>query len=89
MPTATKTTTSKSESKSNPIDGILDTIQNGQKTALDSTRRFVESIDGAIPSVLDTSPRSTVIDAAFTMTEKVMDASNDLARKVVAAAIPA
>lgn len=91
MATATKTSSAKttSEKATDGLTGLVDTIQKGQKAALDSTRKLVDSINASVPELIEDGPRTKVIDAAFDMTGKIMDASNDLTRKLVGAVSPA
>ncbi|MBS1848015.1 MAG: hypothetical protein JST73_07030 [Actinobacteria bacterium] len=82
MATTTKAAT---EAASNGISGIVDTVERSQKAALGSARKIVDSINGVIPELIDDGPRTKVIDAAFSLTGQILDASNDLTRKLVGA----
>jgi len=73
----------------------VDTIDETEKAALDAVRRFVESVDRALPgggSKSSPSRRVEIIDAALKMIEQLLGVSNDFAQRVtesVQGALPA
>lgn len=62
---------------------LVDSIEGIEQSSLDSVRRFLESVDGALPALGDDAPRRKIIDAAFGMVEQLVGASNDFTRNVV------
>ena len=80
-------TTSKSDSTvkdaSNGIQGVIKNLQENEKSALDAVKRFVDTVNDAFPDLNDDGPRRKIIDAAFGMTQQVVDASNKLAINLV------
>jgi hypothetical protein len=73
----------------------VDTIDETERAALDAVRRFVESVDRAIPgggTKSSPSRRVEIIDAALKMIEQLLGVSNDFAQRVtesVQGALPA
>jgi hypothetical protein len=64
---------------------VIDSIRDAEESALEAVRRFVDTVNGVFPDVGDDGPRRKIIDSAFKMTEQLVDASNDLAQKIVKA----
>lgn len=62
---------------------VIGTIESAEQATIDAVRTFVESVDRALPDISDDSPRKKIIDSAFTMVERLVGTSNDLARNVV------
>ena len=65
---------------------IIESVRDAEELALDAVRKFVDTVNGILPDVRDDAPRRKVIDSAVKMTEALVGASSDLARKIVAAA---
>ena len=76
---------STTDTPTSSADRLLDTIQSAERSTVEAVRRFVDTVDGAVPDVGDEQdgPRRQIIDAAFSMVESLVGASNDLARNVV------
>jgi hypothetical protein len=67
-------------------DRVITSVARAEKTAIDSVRDFVETVNRAFPDVGDDGgPRQQIIDSAFKMTEQLVGASNELAHRVVKA----
>ena len=65
---------------------VIATVAESEAEALDAVRRFVETVDRALPgggTDEDPSRRVEIIDAALQMVERLLSASNDLASRVV------
>lgn len=63
---------------------LIDSIDETEKSTLESVRRFVDSVNGAFPDIADTDgPRQKIIDSAFKMVEQLVGASNQLAQNIV------
>ncbi len=65
---------------------IVESLRDNEKAALEAVREFVDTVDGAFPSVGEDSPRRRIIDAAFRMTEQLADTSSKVALGIVQAA---
>ncbi|MCB0976647.1 MAG: hypothetical protein KDB02_04240 [Acidimicrobiales bacterium] len=90
MPTATKTTadkatttTSGSGTTDDGLQGLVKGIQANETSALQAIKRFVDTVNEAFPDITEDGPRQKVIDAAFKMTQQVVDASNQLAINII------
>ena len=87
MATASATKSSSSNgSGESPTEGIQKLIEGAaesEKSALDAVQRFVQSVNDAIPDIGDEGPRHQIIDAAFRMTQQIIEASNSLAVNLV------
>ena len=46
-------------------DEVLNSIQAGQRTAMDAVRKFVDTLDKVTPNIVDESARKKVLDAAL------------------------
>ncbi len=86
MATATSTKSSSNGSAESPADGLKRLIEGAgesERSALEAVQRFVQTVNDAVPDVGEEGPRRQIIDAAFTMTQQVVDASNQLAINLV------
>jgi len=67
---------------SSSADRIIETFRDAGNTALESVRKFLDTVNGAFPDVgADHGPRQRIIDSAFKMTEQLVGASTQLAKK--------
>ncbi len=64
-------------------DEVLAALQNGQQIALAAVRRFVETVNEALPPSVASTKRQEVIDSAFHMTDRLVTAQYEFVRKVV------
>jgi hypothetical protein len=62
---------------------LIDSVEDAEQSALEAVRKFLDTVDGAFPGASDDGPRRRIIDSAFKMTEQLVGASNQLARRVV------
>jgi hypothetical protein len=62
---------------------IIESVDDAEKSALEAVRKFLDTVDGVFPDVNVDGPRRKIIDSAFKMTEQLVGASNQLARRVV------
>ena len=68
-------------------DAVLKSVEAGQVAALDAVRKFLDSVDEALPAIGDRpSGRATVIDAALEMADKLVTTQYDFIRSVVRSA---
>jgi hypothetical protein len=65
----------------------LRSLEEGQRAALDAVRKFVETVDSALPLRGDGGPRrQEIVDSALEMAERLVQTQYDLLRKVVQSA---
>ena len=58
---------------SSSADRIIESFRDAGNTALESVRKFLDSVNGAFPDVgADHGPRQRIIDSAFKMTEQIV-----------------
>ena len=62
---------------------LIDSVEDAEHSALEAVRKFLDTVDGVFPDVSEDGPRRKIIDSAFKMTEQLVGASNQLARRVV------
>lgn len=68
---------------SDGIQRLIGDVEHGEKSVLEAVRRFVDTVNDAFPDVTEDGPRRQIIDAAFQMTERVVEASNKMAITLV------
>jgi len=68
-------------------DEVLKSVESGQRAAIDAVRKFVETVDEALPAIGGRpSRREAVIDAALEMADKLVHTQYDFLRSVVRSA---
>ena len=68
-------------------DEVLKSVESGQRAAIEAVRKFVDTVDEALPAIGDRpSRRETVIDGALEMADKLVSAQYDFLRSVVQSA---
>ena len=67
-------------------DEVLDSIQAGQRTAMDAVRKFVDTLDEVTPNLVDESARKKVLDAALDMVDQLVTVQLEFLRKVIGSA---
>jgi hypothetical protein len=66
---------------------VLKSVESGQRAAIDAVRKFVDTVDEALPAIGDSpSRRETVIDAALEMADKLVGTQYEFLRSVVRSA---
>jgi hypothetical protein len=67
---------------------VLRSVEDGQHAALDAVRRFVETVDRALPLRGNTARRrrQEVVDSALEMADRLVQAQYDLLRRAVRSA---
>ncbi len=95
---STKTeSTKKSETTDRTVDGVhraadlsddvMKSVEAGQRAAIDAVRKFVDTVDEALPALGDRpSRRETVIDAALDMADRLVTTQYEFLRSVVRSA---
>lgn len=65
---------------------VLEQVETGQRSAIDAVRRFVGSVDQALPLGGDSSSKPhDVIDSALEMSDRLVQTQYDFLRGVVRA----
>ena len=68
-------------------DEVLKSVEAGQRAAIEAVRKFVDTVDEAIPALGDRpSRRQTVIDAALDMADRLVTTQYEFLRSVVRSA---
>lgn len=69
-------------------DEVLKSLESGQRAAIESVRKFVDTVDEKLPALGGEHPsrRQDVIDAAMEMADKLVHTQYDFIRKVVESA---
>ena len=66
---------------------VLSSVEAGQRAAIAAVRKFVDTVDEALPAIGDRpSRREKVIDAALDMADKLVTTQYDFLRTVVRSA---
>ena len=74
------------ERHSDSADRIIESFQDAGDSALESVRRFLDTVNGVLPDVgADGGARKKIIDSAFKMTEQLVGTSSQLAQRIVKA----
>ena len=72
------------EGHTDGADRIIESVQDAESSALEAVRKFLDTVNGVFPDLVsDGSARKQIIDSAFTMTEQLVGASNQLAQRIV------
>lgn len=75
--------TSTSNKPTEGLQGLIEGLEENEKSALEAVKRFVDTVNDTFPDIGEDGPRRQIIDAAFKMTEQVVEASNRLAINVL------
>ncbi len=68
-------------------DDVLKSVESGQRAAIEAVRKFVDTVDEALPAKDDgKSRRETVIDAALDMADRLVTTQYEFLRSVVRSA---
>ena len=66
---------------------VLKSVEAGQRAAIEAVRKFVDTVDEALPAIGGRpTRRETVIDAALEMADKLVETQYDFLRSVVRSA---
>jgi len=68
------------------VDLISESVREAEELALEAVRRFVHTVNGALPDVRDDQVRRQIIDSAIGMTALFVGKSTELAERIVNAA---
>jgi hypothetical protein len=66
---------------------VLRSLEDGQRAALDAVRKFVDTVESALPPRAEGAPRrQEIVDSAMEMAERLVQTQYDVLRKVVRSA---
>lgn len=67
-----------------PSEEVLDSVEKGQRAAIESVREFVDTVDQALPAHGEgPSSRQEMVDAAMEITDRLVHTPYDFIRKVI------
>ena len=64
-------------------EGVIKAVEAGQRAAIDAVRKFVETMDKAIPEMASATQRQSVIDAALDMADKLVTTQYNFLSSIV------
>jgi hypothetical protein len=64
---------------------VLESVEKGQRAAIEAVRKFVDTVDEKLPSLGDEHPsrRQEIIDAALELADRLVHTEYDFLRNVV------
>ena len=85
-----QTTTQRSvvDRTTNLSEEVLESVESGQRAAIEAVHKFVDTVDEKLPALGDEHPslRQDLVDAALDMADQLVHTQYDFLRKVVAKA---
>jgi hypothetical protein len=68
-------------------DEVLDSVEKGQRTAIEAVRKFIDTVDQALPAHGEgPSKRQEIVDSALEMADRLVHTQYDFIRKVIESA---
>jgi len=65
-------------------EDVLESVEKGQRAAIESVRKFVDTVDRALPAHGEgPSRRQEIVDAAMEMADRLVHTQYDFIRKVI------
>lgn len=61
---------------------LFEKIEEAEHSSLEAVRKFLDTVDEALPAVGKDQSRRKIIDSAFQMTEHLVSTSTELARNI-------
>lgn len=66
---------------------VLKSLEEGQRTAVDAMRKFMDTVDSAMPRRVESARhRQEIVDSALEMAERLVQAQYDFLRRVAQSA---
>jgi hypothetical protein len=63
---------------------VLDSVEKGQRAAIEAVRKFVDTVDQALPAHPEgPSRRQEIVDSAMEMADRLVHTQYDIIRKVI------
>jgi hypothetical protein len=66
---------------------VLESVEKGQRAAIEAVRKFIDTVDQALPAHEGPSKRQEVVDSAMEMAERLVHTQYDFIRKVIDSAV--
>jgi hypothetical protein len=63
-------------------DELLESVGTGRQSAIEAVRKFVDTVDEAMPNLVDPSLRKTILDAALDLADQLGTTTNEFARSI-------
>lgn len=67
-------------------DEVLESVEAGRRAAIAAVRKFVDTVDEAIPALVDPALRKNVVDAALDLADSLVTTRLEFLRSVVRSA---
>ncbi len=65
-------------------DEVLESVEKGQRAAIEAVRKFMDTVDHALPAHGEgPSRRQEIVDSAMEMTDRLVHTQYDFIRKVI------
>ena len=65
---------------------VLESVEAGQRAAIEAVRKFVGTVDEALPAHEDPVRRQGIVDSALEMADRLVQTQHDFIRKVIESA---
>ena len=67
-------------------DELLESVGTGRQSAIEVLRKFVDTVDEAMPNLVDPSLRKKILDPALDLADQLGAATNEFARSIARSA---
>jgi hypothetical protein len=67
-------------------DEVLESVGARQQSAIEAVRKFVDTLDEAMPNLVDPELRKKILDAALDLAEQLATSTNEFLRSIVRSA---
>jgi hypothetical protein len=67
-------------------DEVLESVGARQQSAIEAVRKFVGTVDEAMPNLVDPELRKKILDAALDLAEQLATSTNEFLRSIVRSA---
>jgi hypothetical protein len=68
-------------------DDVLDSVEKGQRAAIEAVRKFIDTVDQSLPAHGEgPSKRQEIVDSAMEMADRLVHTQYDFIRKVIESA---
>ena len=67
-------------------DEVLESVGARQQSAIEAVRKFVNTVDEAMPNLVDPELRKKILDAALDLAEQLARSTNEFLRSIVRSA---
>ncbi|MGB8502980.1 hypothetical protein [Mycobacterium sp.] len=64
-------------------DEVLESVGARQQSAIEAVRKFVGTVDEAMPNLVDPELRKKILDAALDLAEQLATSTNEFLRSIV------